>query len=210
MGPATAGYATLEHPTAIGLSLPSLAAIIWRHGLRLLRCRSSLYLPFGEPALSLLSTTFLIVSQTQGDAWFKPSEENVSAGVCVRIETGHFRVFPYDNPFLAPFEAAIRGLNPLVAVKIRSAAAHSALSTTQVVAFVYDANNADSSTYSPDSADALYLDANTRIQILDTVAHLPKADKEQCAAFLVRGPAAISFSKTDWSSARRTRARCVV
>ncbi|KAJ3500953.1 hypothetical protein NMY22_g19087 [Coprinellus aureogranulatus] len=107
-----------------------------------------------------------IFRSTQGDAWFKPPEENVSAGVCVRVETAHFRVFPYDNPFLAPFEAAVRGLNPLVAVKIRSAAAHSALSTVS------------------DNADALYIDSNTRIQILDTVAHLPKADKEQCGAFL--------------------------
>lgn len=30
---------------------------------------------------------------------------------------------------LAPFEAAVRGLNPLVAVKIRSAAVHAALLT---------------------------------------------------------------------------------
>lgn len=74
---------------------------------------------------SFLSTPF----QTQGDAWFKPSEENVSAGVCIRLEPGQFRVFPYENPFLAPFEAAVRGLNPLVAVKVRSAAVHSALAT---------------------------------------------------------------------------------
>lgn len=67
--------------------------------------------------------------QTQGDAWFKPSEENISAGVCIRVEPGHFRVFPYENPFLAPFEAAIRVLNPVVAVKVRSAAVHAALAT---------------------------------------------------------------------------------
>lgn len=70
--------------------------------------------------------------QTQGDAWFKPSEENVSAGVCIRVEPGHFRVFPYENPFLAPFEAAIRTLNPVVAVKVRSAAVHAALATVYV------------------------------------------------------------------------------
>jgi hypothetical protein len=68
-------------------------------------------------------------SQTQGDAWFKPSEENIASGVCLRVEPGYFRVFPYENPFLAPFEAAVRGLNPLVAVKVRSAAVHSALAT---------------------------------------------------------------------------------
>lgn len=71
--------------------------------------------------------------QTQGDAWFKPSEENISAGVCLRVEPGHFRVFPYENSYLAPFEAAIRLLNPVVAVKVRSAAVHAALSIVYVV-----------------------------------------------------------------------------
>lgn len=71
----------------------------------------------------------LTSSQTQGDAWFKPTEENIAAGVCLRVEPGFFRVFPYENPYLAPFEAAVRGLNPLVAVKVRSAAVHSALAT---------------------------------------------------------------------------------
>jgi hypothetical protein len=53
----------------------------------------------------------------------------VSAGVCLRVESGHFRVFPYENPYLQPFEAAVRVLNPVVAVKVRSAAVHAALST---------------------------------------------------------------------------------
>lgn len=75
---------------------------------------------------SLLSQPFL---QTQGDAWFKPSAENIHAGVCLRIQTGQYRVFPYENRFLEPFEAAVRVLNPVVAVKVRSAAVHVALST---------------------------------------------------------------------------------
>ena len=37
-----------------------------------------------------------------------------------------------------------------------------------------------------DDAAAIYLDTNTRIQVLDTVSHLIKADKEQCGAFIVR------------------------
>ncbi|KAL0066289.1 hypothetical protein AAF712_006720 [Marasmius tenuissimus] len=81
-------------------------------------------------------------ARTQGDAWFKPSAENVSAGT------------------------AVRALNPLVAIKLRSAAVHAALSTA----------NEDS--------DALYLDARTRIQILETMSHLADADKEQCGAFV--------------------------
>jgi hypothetical protein len=38
-----------------------------------------------------------------------------------------FRVFPYENPALEPFETAVAALNPQVAVKVRSAAVHAAL-----------------------------------------------------------------------------------
>jgi hypothetical protein len=68
----------------------------------------------------------------QGDAWFRPNEENLSGGVCLRIETGEFRVFPYENIALEPFETAVVALNPAVAVKIRSAAAHAALAELYV------------------------------------------------------------------------------
>lgn len=105
-------------------------------------------------------------AHTQGEAWFKPSEENISAGVCLRIRSDHFRVFPYENRFLQPFHAAVRALNPLVAVKVRSAAVNAALLTVN------------------DEATCLYIDADTRIQILDTMNHLSKADKEQCGAFI--------------------------
>ncbi|KAI8976424.1 glycosyl transferase family group 2-domain-containing protein [Trametes punicea] len=104
--------------------------------------------------------------QTQGDAWFKPSEENIHAGVCLRVESGNFRLFPYDNPHLEPFEAAVRILNPIVAVKTRSAAIHAALATVK-----------------PD-ADAIYIDDNTRIQVLESITLLGTADKEQCGAFI--------------------------
>lgn len=67
--------------------------------------------------------------QTQGEAWFRPAEERIATGVCMRTETGQFRVFPYDNALLVPFEAAVRLLNPVVAVKIRSAAVHAAFAT---------------------------------------------------------------------------------
>lgn len=77
----------------------------------------------------LLCLISFCVLQTQGDAWFKPSAENIHAGVCLRIQTGQYRVFPYENRFLEPFEAAVRVLNPVVAVKVRSAAVHVALST---------------------------------------------------------------------------------
>ena len=41
-------------------------------------------------------------------------------------------------------------------------------------------------TYSGPEDKSIYVDANTRIQILDTMLLLPNAEKEQCAAFIVR------------------------
>lgn len=90
-----------------------------------------------------------IFRETQGDAWFKPLTENLAAGVCLRVTdpvvpssrpgtasgptdllpTAKYRVFPYENLTLAPFEAAVRALNPVVAVKVRSAAVHAALAS---------------------------------------------------------------------------------
>lgn len=68
-----------------------------------------------------------IFKQTQGDAWFRPHEE-VSAGVALRVDNGpEYRVFPYENLALEPFEAAVSALNPAVAVKVRSASVHAAL-----------------------------------------------------------------------------------
>ena len=84
------------------------------------------------PAPAGVGAPLIVVAQTQGDAWFKPSEENVHAGVCLRVDNNNFRVFPYENEYLESFEAAIRVLNPVVAVKVRSAAIHAALSTVYV------------------------------------------------------------------------------
>ncbi|KAJ4481261.1 glycosyl transferase family group 2-domain-containing protein [Lentinula aciculospora] len=112
-------------------------------------------------------------ARTQGDAWFKPTEENISAGVCLRYvlmldNTGRFRVFPYENRYLVPFETgeSVKQLNPLVAIKVRSAAVHAALATVS------------------EDVSAIYLDVGTRIQVLETISQLPTADKEQCGAFI--------------------------
>lgn len=67
------------------------------------------------------------IPQTSSDAWFKPTEENIHSGVCLRVDQGRFRVFPYENPYLEPFEHVIKILNPVAAVKVRSAAIHAAL-----------------------------------------------------------------------------------
>lgn len=107
-----------------------------------------------------------VFEETHGDAWFKPSEDNAHAGVCLRIEPGSFRVFPFENELLLPFEAAVRALNPAIAVKVRSATVHAVLSSVA------------------EDETALYIDFNTRIQVLDSIDYLPHADKEQCAAFI--------------------------
>ncbi|EEB90420.1 hypothetical protein MPER_11376, partial [Moniliophthora perniciosa FA553] len=111
-----------------------------------------------------------IFKQTQGDAWFRPQEDNLTSAVAIRVGDSppEFRVFPYENLSLEPFEAAVKGLNPVpaVAVKIRSAAVHAALADLR------------------EGEDSLYVDTNTRIQVLDTMLSLPHADTEQCAAFI--------------------------
>lgn len=71
-------------------------------------------------------------SNTQGDSWFRPPEDTACTGVCLRVDEGLYRVFPYENDALIPFELAVRSLNPAVAVKVRSAAVQAALSKTYV------------------------------------------------------------------------------
>jgi hypothetical protein len=65
-----------------------------------------------------------------------PAEENLQAGVAIRVETGFFRVFPYETPTLVPFEAAVRRLNPVVAVKIRNAGVQAAIRKMYVIFFL--------------------------------------------------------------------------
>lgn len=107
-----------------------------------------------------------IYEQTQSDGWFKSTVDSASTGVCLRIAHNQFRVFPYANPLLVPFEASVRAINPSVAVKLRSASIHAALRSLP--------------------ADAAYLeiDANTRIQCLDDLSSLSNAEKDQCSAFI--------------------------
>ncbi|KAI6130943.1 glycosyl transferase family group 2-domain-containing protein [Pisolithus croceorrhizus] len=114
------------------------------------------------------ATLHWIFKQTQNDAWFRPNEDALPAGVCLRTHDGSFRVFPYEVVGLEPFELAVAALNPLVAVKIRSAAVHAALAECAT----------------DEKADCIYVDSDTRIQIMDTMVLLPQADKEQNAAFI--------------------------
>ncbi|KAH6904288.1 glycosyl transferase family group 2-domain-containing protein [Coprinopsis sp. MPI-PUGE-AT-0042] len=107
-----------------------------------------------------------LFKQTQGDAWFRANEESISSGVALRVSDAEYRVFPYEDPTLEPFEQAVVALNPLVAVKVRSAAVHAALGEVSA------------------EDHYIYVDSETRIQVLDTMLMLPQADREQCAAFI--------------------------
>lgn len=69
-----------------------------------------------------------IYETTQQENWFMPPEETLATGVVMRVEDSSgngegplFRVFPYENALLVPFEEAVRKLNPVVAVKIKNA-----------------------------------------------------------------------------------------
>ncbi len=121
-------------------------------------------------------------------------------------------MFPYENRFLEPFEAAVRALNPVVAVKVRSAAVHVALSSVYVQVTMYPrCSPADSGIPSDENATAIYVDDDTRIQILDTMFDLPQADKEQCGAFIVGWvPPVDTFYLLIRPIARRTGAGCLV
>jgi hypothetical protein len=121
----------------------------------------------------------LAVPPDQGDAWFHPNEK-ISSGVALRISDVNdpipeFRVFPYENPSLEPFETAVAGLNPVVAIKVWSAAIHAALATVYV--------GLTSSICSPPEDQSIYVDVDTRIQILDTMLHLPGAEKGPVCRF---------------------------
>ncbi|KAG6864652.1 hypothetical protein C0991_008069 [Blastosporella zonata] len=107
-----------------------------------------------------------IYETTQTNNWFMPTEDVISTGVCLRANGGIFRVFPYENPALVPFEAAVRGLNPVVAVKMRSSAVVAALAKIE-----------------PDE-QSMYIDQSTKIQILESIDYLPQAEKDQCGAFI--------------------------
>lgn len=69
-----------------------------------------------------------IYTQTQTYSFYNGSH---STGVSLRIDqaASTFRTFPYNDPSLATFETAVVGLNPEVAIKLRSATVQAAVLT---------------------------------------------------------------------------------
>jgi hypothetical protein len=71
-------------------------------------------------------------------------EETLSTCVAMRVEESsgngdgpYFRVFPYENALLVPFEEAVRKLNPVVAVKIKNAGVIAAIRGAYVMPFSF-------------------------------------------------------------------------
>ena len=116
-----------------------------------------------------------------------PAEDVASAGVAIRVDDGFFRVFPYENATLVPFEAAVRGLNPVVAVKSRSSSVLAAMAKVYVISdcILRILSKYSLEFYREPHEDSIYIDQNTRIQILENISQLPSAEKDQCGAFIV-------------------------
>ena len=52
------------------------------------------------------------------------------------------------------------------------------------------------------SDTALYIDYDTKIQIVETMKELPRAEKEQCGAFIVSNPVDLQLDLTCFSLER--------
>ncbi|KAJ6577934.1 glycosyl transferase family group 2-domain-containing protein [Mycena capillaripes] len=117
-----------------------------------------------------------IYERTQQDAWFAPAPAGALADASLALASSEFRIFPYNAPHLIPFEAAVRALNPAGAVLVRNAAVTAAVSKV------------------PPTDYSLYVDTATRIQVLARMSDLPKAEKDQCGAFVRTPPSLVLWA----------------
>lgn len=67
--------------------------------------------------------TFAVFRADASDAWFRPDEDVLLAGVYLCTHYGSFSMFPYEVAALEPFELA-------VAVEVRSTAIYAAIATS--------------------------------------------------------------------------------
>ncbi|KAJ9112322.1 hypothetical protein QFC19_000742 [Naganishia cerealis] len=104
--------------------------------------------------------------------WFVPSTpenfmENVNTGVSIRSKNGKHVLYPYACPGLKEFGSAIDELNPAIALKLSSP-----IIRTILADFVGE-------------REAQFtINANSRIQVLDSINLLGQARKHQYAAFI--------------------------
>ncbi|KAJ7850350.1 glycosyl transferase family group 2-domain-containing protein [Mycena leptocephala] len=116
-----------------------------------------------------------IYEKTQQDAWFAPAP-TAGAKSQPDAQQSEFRIFPYNAPHLVPFEAAVRALNPAGAVLVRNAAVTAAVGKV------------------PATEYSLYVDSATRIQVLGRMGDLPRAEKDQCGAFIRTPPSLVLWA----------------
>ncbi|KAL7418822.1 hypothetical protein Q5752_006506 [Cryptotrichosporon argae] len=124
-------------------------------------------------ALDLMAD--LIYRSCWAAGWFEPPpaahdwSDEVVTGVTIRSKHGVVRSSPCDHPGFATFERAVDALNARIAIKMHSKA-------VDIVFRNYlDVN--------PDLYE-LFIDADTRIQVLDTISDISAARKNQYAAFV--------------------------
>lgn len=135
-----------------------------------------------------------IFKQTLGDAWFWPSEDNLSAGACLRVDYGEWfyhkkgwvltsavssrmscwssspsnRRSRRSTPSLLSRSARPRCMQHWLMCK------RNLCKNFQVLTMMQRSGR-----------KSIYEDSNTRIQILDMMLLPPHAEKEQSAAFIV-------------------------
>ncbi|KAJ7723831.1 glycosyl transferase family group 2-domain-containing protein [Mycena maculata] len=114
-----------------------------------------------------------IYEKTQQDAWFAPAPGALADAAGA---TPEFRTFPYHAPHLVPFAAAVAALNPAGAVLVRNAAVTASVGRV------------------PKTEHSLYVDADTRIQVLGRMGDLPHAEKDQCGAFIRHPPSLVLWA----------------
>jgi hypothetical protein len=117
---------------------------------------------------------------------------SLDSAVALRTVPFHFRIYPSHSLSLAPFLTAVSQLNPAIAVRLFSPAVHAAL-------------NIDSP-----PKNSIHLDHNTKIQIIPNISALPRADKDQSAAFIVCPLTSFNKQYTNSLSSQRDERLLVV
>ena len=165
-----------------------LGFLVVHNGLRFIRRRPSLDLPLGNPlpAHPTISSYFPLI-----DARRRLVQAVRGKHLCRCMPQSRAR--PISGFSLRkPLPRPLRGGRPLLKPPCcrQSSQCRRPLRTSHGVSSHLDIAGPRKANFpdSPEDAVALYIDHDTRIQILESVSHLPKADKEQCGAFLVRFP----------------------
>jgi hypothetical protein len=93
----------------------------------------------------------------------------------LRLDNNFFHVFFYENHVLVAFEAAVRGLNPVVAVQLRSSPVLTTMAKVYVVSTKFWVRKITKRSIpvfcSEPPEESIYIDQNTRIKSKGTSAN---------------------------------------